>query len=110
MDVMPYKKVPSSCPYCPDETVWEPDPSYDNPNCICNKPLLIYIPAGQHIHCPVHPDYRIHGSNITCSTTPKMTGGCVYEHDPSKDLTYDSTKPFGTMTGDTIHDGFKIIC
>jgi hypothetical protein len=24
---------------------------------------------------------------------------CDYEHDPSKDLTYDSTKPYGTATG-----------
>lgn len=33
-----------SCPYCPDEKpAWEPDPSYDNPNCICNKALLLYI-------------------------------------------------------------------
>lgn len=94
-----------SCPYCPDEKpAWEPDPSYDNPNCICNKPLLIYIPAEQHIHCPVHPKYRIYGSGITRNV------GCVYEHDPSKDLTFDSTRPFGTATGDNIHDSFKIIC
>jgi hypothetical protein len=85
--------------------VWEPDPSYDNPNCICNKPMMIYIPAGQHIHCPVHPGYTIHGQNIT-----RLTGGCVYEHDPSKDLTLDLTRPFGTATGDTIRDGYKIIC
>jgi hypothetical protein len=38
------------------------------------------------------------------------TGGCVYEHDSSKDLTFDSTRPFGTATGDTIRDSFKIIC
>jgi hypothetical protein len=107
---MPYKKVRSTCPYCPDETVWEPDPSYDNPNCICNKPMMIYIPAGQHIHCPVHPDFKMYGSSITCDTTNRMVGGCVYEHDPSKDLTFDSTRPFGTATGDTIRDTYKVIC
>ncbi len=97
MDVM-------SCPYCPDKPAWEPDPSYDNPNCICNKPMMIYIPAGQHIHCPVHPKYVVYGSPITCNA------GCVYEHDSSKDLTFDSTRPFGTATGDNIRDSYKVIC
>lgn len=101
---MPFRKVPSHCPQCPDESVWEPDPSYDNPNCICNKPMMIYIPAGQHIHCPVHPDFRMYGSNITFGS------GCTYTHDVSKDLTFDSTRPFGTATGDTIRDTFKVTC
>lgn len=106
---MPMRKVPSHCPHCPDETVWEPDPSYDNPNCICNKPMMIYIPAGQHIHCPVHPDYRIFGQDIRCGTGGG-NGGCVYEHDSSKDLTFDSTRPFGTATGDSIRNTYKVIC
>ncbi len=97
------------CPQCPpDSEPWEPEPY--NPNCICNKPLLLYIPPGQHIHCPVHPDVILRGSDITCSTFDKMrTGGCTYTHDPSKDLTFDSTKPFGTATGDNI-GGFKVTC
>ena len=24
-------------------------------NCICGTPLAISLPAGQHMHCPVHP-------------------------------------------------------
>ena len=34
---------------------------------------------------------------------------CEYEHDPSKDLTYDSTQPYGTTsgTGFTGKDTFK---
>lgn len=28
--------------------------------------LLIYIPHGQHIHCPVHPEMVIRGTEVTC--------------------------------------------
>jgi hypothetical protein len=28
--------------------------------------------------------------------------GPTFDHDPSKDLTFDSTRPFGTCTGDNI--------
>jgi|SRR5581483_5151875 len=49
-------------PKCHDHP--EPEytkPEFPNPSCICNKPLLLYIPGGQHIHCPVHPDHIIYG-------------------------------------------------
>jgi hypothetical protein len=48
---------------CPGDH--RPDPSQNDPRCICNKPLLLYIPAGQHIHCPIHPQSIIRGSEIT---------------------------------------------
>lgn len=37
-----------------------PVPNYPKPDyrCICNKPLMLYIPPGEHVHieCPVHGD------------------------------------------------------
>ena len=52
-------------PDCPeDDRQYRPFPS--DPNCICNKPMMIYIPPGQHIHCPSHPKYIIRGSGVTC--------------------------------------------
>lgn len=57
---------------------------------------------------PVHPGYRIFGQDIRCGTSGN--GGCVYEHDSSKDLTFDSSRPFGTATGDNIRDTYKVIC
>jgi hypothetical protein len=36
-----------------------------DPRCICNKALLLYIPPGQHIHCPVHPQHVIYGPMVT---------------------------------------------
>lgn len=50
-------------PNCPVHPHQRPEPI--NPNCICNKPLWIAIPPGEHIHCPVHPNVIIHGPNIT---------------------------------------------
>jgi len=91
------------CPQCPPDAPYE-EPEPYNPACICNKPMLLYIPAGQHIHCPVHPDVVIYSSSPMCMST-----GLDYTHDASKDLTYDSTKPFGTMTGANILSG-KITC
>jgi len=53
-------------PDCPENKRW---PS--TLGCTCNKPLLLYIPPGHHVHmcCPVHGDYVIRGSDITCSVT-----------------------------------------
>ena len=45
-------KVRDFVPYLPD------------PRCICDgRPLLLYIPPGSHIHCPVHGTV-LHGSPI----------------------------------------------
>lgn len=52
-------------PDCPENDPKWPKPEPFNPNCICNKPMLLYIPPGQHIHCPVHPQHVIHGSHIS---------------------------------------------
>lgn len=43
---------------------WERRPDL---RCICNKPMMISIPAGQHIHvwCPVHGDIKIYGPRYT---------------------------------------------
>jgi hypothetical protein len=99
------------CPYCPP-TEPEIDP-YDGRECSLNKPLWMVIPAeGIHLHCPVHPEgHHIYGNQITCAT-PMMPHGIDFQHDPSKDLTYDSTRPYGTTTGPigtgfTGNDSFK---
>lgn len=51
-------------PNCPEnEKGLEPH----DPNCMCGKPMMIYIPPGQHIHpCPVHPDRIMRGPDIIC--------------------------------------------
>ena len=50
--------------YHVDEQLWK---DQYNPACQCNKPLMIVIPPGRHIHpCPVHPDVAIYGQNIMC--------------------------------------------
>jgi hypothetical protein len=76
------------CPYCPP-TAPEIDP-YDGRECTLNKPLWMVIPPGGiHLSCPVHPEgHHIYGMDITCQTSPIVE----FQHDPSKDLTYDSTK------------------
>jgi hypothetical protein len=87
------------CPYCPP-TEPEIDP-FDGRECVLNKPLWMVIPAeGIHLHCPVHPEgHHIYGNQITCAT-PMMPHQIIdFQHDPSKDLTYDSTRPYGTTTG-----------
>ena len=34
-----------------------------NPACMCNTPLMISVPAGQHFHpCPVHRDRAVYSS------------------------------------------------
>ena len=56
----------AACPQCPDSTPWFSPPPQPDPNCMCGKPLMIVIPAGQHIHpCPVHPSFIVYGSGIT---------------------------------------------
>src|ERR1700675_1387454 len=90
------------CPYCPP-TEPEIDP-YDGRECTLNKPLWMVIPAeGIHLHCPVHPEgHHIYGNQITCAVAPAVDAHSrlvEYQHDPSKDLTYDSTTPYGTPTG-----------
>lgn len=38
-----------------------------DPNCTCNKPFHIYIPAGEHFHpCKVHTNVVIYGRDIRC--------------------------------------------
>lgn len=49
-------------PNCPHSQKLMPPVS--DPRCLCDKPIWIYIPAGEHIHCPVHPDAVIHGSPV----------------------------------------------
>jgi hypothetical protein len=50
-----------------------PVPDYDDEIrkarfCVLNKPLLLYVPPGTHMHlsCPVHPEgHIIFGSSVT---------------------------------------------
>jgi hypothetical protein len=100
------------CPFpgCPENDRPEP---LDTRECTLNKPLWMVIPAeGIHLACPVHPEgHHIYGTQITCAT-PINPGIVEFQHDPSKDLTYDSTRPYGTTTGPigtgfTGNDSFK---
>lgn len=50
-------------PNCPANN--RPRPQLPDPRCICNKPIWISIPYGEHIHCPVHPEMILYGSSIT---------------------------------------------
>lgn len=107
------KFYPKRCPHpnCPENDRY---PFDDLRECTQFQPIWISIPAGGHvhIHCPVHPKFVVYGSPVWCgdTTTRGGNGGCVYEHDSSKDLTFDSTRPFGTATGDNIRDSYKVIC
>jgi hypothetical protein len=73
---------------------------------------MVIPPEGVHLDCPAHPEgHHVFGSGITWNSNPPLykttTAGkpwCEYEHDPSKDLTFDSTRPFGTATGINIFD------
>jgi hypothetical protein len=74
--------------------------------------MIVIPPEGIHLPCPVHPEgHHIYGSGIVwCENNlpdPANKPWCEYEHDPSKDLTYDSTRPCGTATGFTGKDTFK---
>ena len=99
------------CPHPNCPVPEQPDP-WELRQCTLNKPIWISIPAGGHIHltCPVHPEgHIIYGPNITWGDPwdwsrgpycgPKTYQGIDYEYDPSKDLTFDSTKPWGSSTG-----------
>lgn len=94
------------CPFCPPDK--QPIDPWKESQCVLNKPLWMVIPAGGiHLHCPVHPEgHHVYGTEITCAT-PMMPHGVEFQHDPSKDLTYDSTRPYGTATGFTGNDSFK---
>lgn len=42
-------------------------PVTPNTLCVCNRPMWIVIPAGQHMHlCTVHPDKAFYGSSTFC--------------------------------------------
>ena len=62
---------------------------------------MVIPPEGVHLDCPAHPEgHHVFGSGILwMGTTAAPTSGVDYSHDPSKDLTFDSTRPFGTTTG-----------
>lgn len=59
-----FKRKTCPVPDCPIDEEPERDPSYDDPRCICNKPLWLVILPGQHIHCPVHPEHVIRGGPV----------------------------------------------
>jgi hypothetical protein len=120
----PGRRTPR-CPHpnCPSNQEPWTDP-WEAAQCTLNKPIWMVIPPeGVHISCPVHPEgHHIYGSPITSWEIPMWkennlpdpantpwceSKGLTYEHDPSKDLTYDSTKPYGTATGFTGKDTFK---
>jgi len=61
------KEKTEQCPKCGEK--------WSNAKCICNDPIWIAIPAGQHIHiqCPVHGDIKIYSSSPTywtCAPSP----------------------------------------
>jgi hypothetical protein len=95
------------CPFCKPDKANQFDP-WREAQCVLNKPLMMVIPpGGVHLECPVHPEgHHVFGSPLVyCQDSSRKFAD--YEHDPSKDLTYDSTRPYGTTTGSTIHDTFK---
>jgi hypothetical protein len=65
-DAFEFEEEGCSKPGCPI-----PKRPRPNANCICNKPLMIYIPPGSHIHinCPVHGDKVIFGPDYTYCRT-----------------------------------------
>lgn len=59
------KHKQKKCPDCGKD--WKKD--IPSPACICNKPLMLYVPPGEHVHlnCPVHGDFVVSGGPIiTC--------------------------------------------
>ena len=106
MYINPKHKGPRKprCPHpnCPSNKEPWIDP-WEGSQCTLNKPIWMVIPPeGVHISCPVHPEgHHIYGSPVTWGEPfwkennlpdPANTPWCEYGHDPSKDLTYDSTK------------------
>lgn len=55
------------CSKCKEKDNYPYDKLNKLNKCICHKPLLIYIPPGEHIHinCPIHGDVKIYGNCIT---------------------------------------------
>lgn len=49
------------CPRCGERAPIVPK------DCICGKPLNIWVPPGHHIHlqCPVHGDVKVSGQPVT---------------------------------------------
>lgn len=97
MSDCPYCK---NCPYCGKQ---KSDP-WREAQCVLNKPLMMAIPPeGVHLSCPVHPDgHHVFGSASISFSSP-ASSGLNYDHDPSKDLTYDGVRPFETPTFPTTH-------
>lgn len=100
------------CPFCkPNRKPFDP---YRESQCTLNKPLFMVIPpGGVHLECPVHPEgHHVFGPQVTFMREnnlpdPANKPWCEYQHDSSKDLTFDSTRPYGTATGNTINDTNK---
>jgi hypothetical protein len=116
-----HKPNTEKCPFCDKD--FKPIDPWRESQCVLNKPLWMVIPpGGVHLECPVHPEgHHVFGSPVIYMDSPirvrennlpdplnapwceydrtKYSGGCTYDHDSSKDLTFDSTKPFGTTTG-----------
>jgi hypothetical protein len=90
-----------NCPFCHPKN--KPLDPWRESQCVMHKPLMMVIPpGGVHLDCPVHPEgHHIHGPQAW------LAQNIDYSHDPSKDLTYDSTRPFGTATGFTGWDTNK---
>ena len=106
------------CPFC--DPNFKPRDPWRGAQCVLNKPLFMVIPPeGVHLECPVHPErHHVFGPGITWMRQPYMNPfrfeqddnlpdpwdkpWCEYQHDASKDLTYDSTKPYGTTSGSGI--------
>jgi len=62
--MMPICKNPG-CNVTQATIEWKP-PEAPNPQCVCGKPLYIYIQPYHHVHpCPVHPSYVVWGSGIS---------------------------------------------
>jgi hypothetical protein len=67
--VNPERRRPGNCP----GIVAKPDVEKPwgiqriDPNCVCDKGLLLYVPPGQTVYpCPVHPERGIRGQEIRC--------------------------------------------
>ena len=106
----------SDCPYCNPKHP-RPDPWLES-QCVLRRPLLMVIPPGGiHLSCPCHPEgHHVHGPEIMCISPTTVSGSTNPIADssyrpPDLDSTrffceYDSTKPFGTVTGDSIRSGW----
>jgi hypothetical protein len=68
---------------------------------------MVIPPEGCHLTCPAHPEgHHVFGPGMMQS---ERNFGDVDRAQHQSQGCYDSTKPRGgTMTGDTIHDTWKI--